>query len=166
MSRKRWTEEEEEYLRNNYENKTNKELAEKLNRTVGAVQKRAEKLKIAQKRKKQSWTKGEEEYLIKNYKYKTNKELARELERTATSVARKKHDLELRIQYENTQNEEEIEHLFKRKNTNKCPLCKSKDTGKLGHNKYFCSYCLVEFRGNGLLIPPATQRVLQNERAI
>ncbi|NMB41021.1 MAG: hypothetical protein GX996_03700 [Firmicutes bacterium] len=30
-----------------------------------------------------------------------------------------------------------------------CPICKSINTGKVGHNTYYCSDCLLEFTENG-----------------
>ncbi len=30
-----------------------------------------------------------------------------------------------------------------------CPVCKSINTGKVGHNTYYCADCLLEFTENG-----------------
>ncbi|HOP68709.1 MAG: hypothetical protein WBK48_04690 [Dethiobacteria bacterium] len=29
-----------------------------------------------------------------------------------------------------------------------CPLCKSRDTGKIGSNQYYCWQCLMEFKAS------------------
>ena len=71
--RGRWTVEEDNFLMNNYPQKTVKELAEKLNRTYGATKLRVSKLGL---RKSAIWTDSEIEILTEKYFLTQNKELA------------------------------------------------------------------------------------------
>ena len=79
-----WSEEEIDYLRNNYSKVETKELCKKLNRTHNAIRSRASKLNL--KRPSLLWTKEEDEYLEKNCKEKSIKEMSDFLGRTANAI--------------------------------------------------------------------------------
>ena len=75
----RWTQEEDEFIRQNYLIKTWKEIAEHLGRTENACAHRACTLGI---KKLTSWSKEEDEFIRQNYLTKTWKEIAEYLGRT------------------------------------------------------------------------------------
>lgn len=64
---RKWTEEENNFLKENYKKLGSKLCGEKLNRTQGAVMKQSQKLKITTNKK---WTKKEHDFLIKNFNSK------------------------------------------------------------------------------------------------
>lgn len=72
----RWTEEEINYLKENYYKKSLNEMSEYLNRNTSAIKTKACKLNIT---KNQMWTEEEIEYLKNNYKTKTYQELSNNL---------------------------------------------------------------------------------------
>ena len=76
-----WTQEEDEYLRQNYLAKPWKEIAEYLGRTKAACIHRARKLGILKERT-DIWTQEEDEFIRQNYGIKSIKEIAEYLGRT------------------------------------------------------------------------------------
>lgn len=76
---KNWSEEEDKILRELYPNRSFSVdyIAKCVNRTTGAVNKRATRLKIL--RKGHKWTKDEQQYFKKNWKSKSYKEIAQYL---------------------------------------------------------------------------------------
>ena len=69
---KRWTQEEIEYLKKEYSGKSNKELCEKMNRTLSQIEHKSVKLGLKKSKELlnkvyNAWTK-EEIQILKNYK--------------------------------------------------------------------------------------------------
>ncbi|MGM0607088.1 MAG: hypothetical protein ACQESP_01590 [Candidatus Muiribacteriota bacterium] len=91
---KRWKKEEENFLRENYKNISNVDLAEKFGVTVIAIQRKLSRLGcIRQKQKK--WTSVEEEFLRKNFMKMSDEEISRHFDVTPISIRRKLHRLGL-----------------------------------------------------------------------
>lgn len=84
--RKRWSEEEEVYLIENYGKIDTKEIASKLQRTVASINWRAKSLNLSESRGK-SWTTKEIELLLSD---SPEKEIAEKLNRTVTAVRKKR----------------------------------------------------------------------------
>lgn len=96
MTRRKWNEEELQFLRENYGVLSLEEIAEKLNRTIPSIKHKAERNGIKSVCKsEQRWTDEQVRYLIKNYKLKTNKELAKILHKTKVAVDIKANNLGL-----------------------------------------------------------------------
>ena len=75
MARRKWNEEELQFLRENYGVLSLEEIAKKLNRTVSSIMHKAKRNGIKSVCKsEQRWTDEQVQYLIDNYKLKTNKE--------------------------------------------------------------------------------------------
>lgn len=84
-----YSEEEKQFLKNNYLNMTEKELGEKLNRSVNSVSNKKRLMKLVRWGRK-VWTEKEEIFLKSNYLNMTNSELAEKLNRSIHSVEGKK----------------------------------------------------------------------------
>ena len=82
---KGYTEEEINYIIDNYANKTNKEIASYLGKTVNSIGYVATKLKLI-KQPHKAWTKEEELFLRQNYLVLTSAEIAERLGRTIPSI--------------------------------------------------------------------------------
>lgn len=80
-----YTDEDIKFLINNYQAKTNKQLAKELNKTYGSIQNAARKLNLI-KQPHKAWSSEEDEYLIKHYIDMTSEELAKKLNRTISSI--------------------------------------------------------------------------------
>lgn len=95
MKIKNYTEEQIEYIKNNYLIKTAKEIGGHIGKTPSQVTYVAlEKLKLS-KRKETRWTEEEVIFLKNNYKTKTHEEIAKCLNRAASAVCAKCFDLNL-----------------------------------------------------------------------
>lgn len=79
----RWSNEEIEYIKNNYGLMTPKEIGEYLGRTRGSVVAKAHDLKIG---KIDKWSDKEEQFLIDNHNIMSKKEIAKVLGRTETAI--------------------------------------------------------------------------------
>ncbi len=91
---KRWTKEEEKFLKENYLQIPNTELASKFGVTVIAIQRKLSRLGcVRQKQKK--WKSDEEDFLRKNFMKMSDEDLAEHFDVTAISIRRKLHRLEL-----------------------------------------------------------------------
>ncbi len=90
-----WTREEDEWLKNNYSNKTIEECADYLDRTKNSVCCRASQtLKL----KKTVWSREEENYLILNYNIKSLEEICFKLsKKTKAQILNKAHRLKLKL---------------------------------------------------------------------
>lgn len=84
---KRWTNEEIEFLKENFATMMHKELGEALNRTEQAV--RAKCFELNLYKKEYPWTDKELEYLKTNYKNMTYRQIGKELGRTVDAVRSK-----------------------------------------------------------------------------
>lgn len=97
MARRKWNEEELQFLRENYGVLSLEEIAKKLNRTVSSIMHKAKRNGIKSVCKsEQRWTDEQVQYLIDNYKLKTNKELAKILHKTKVAVDIKANNLGLK----------------------------------------------------------------------
>jgi Zn-dependent peptidase ImmA (M78 family) len=91
---KRWTKEEEEFLKKNFNKMNNKELAEKFGVSTIAIQRKLSRLNLIRQVQKK-WTKKEEEYLKEHYLEMTDAELAKKFGVTPIAVKRKLNRLGL-----------------------------------------------------------------------
>lgn len=82
---KNYTQEELEYIRENYNNMTVQELATKLNKSVGSVGNAVRKMGL-KKQIHKSWTDDEINYLKNNYIDKTSEEIGKYLNRSVNSI--------------------------------------------------------------------------------
>ncbi len=64
MARRKWTEEDKQFLKENYQKMTNKELAEHFNLTPGGIGYQLKKLGLKRDRK---WTDEKDKFLMNNY---------------------------------------------------------------------------------------------------
>ena len=98
-NRRYWTQEELDYLKQNYTNKTKEELTEYLDRSWGSIQTKIRDLGFSSRDVKGSrgsnWTKEEDEYLKENYLAKTTSEMAEYLNKTANAVQNRNSTLGL-----------------------------------------------------------------------
>ena len=83
MNGKQWTEEELNYIKDNYGKIPIKEISLKLNRSISSIKHKAERDAIKSPRE---WTDEEIGYLKENYKTKTYKELSQHLNRTKSAI--------------------------------------------------------------------------------
>ena len=91
---KNYTNEEIDYIKENYSNKTIKELANKLDKTCGSITNVVRRLGLV-KQSHKPWTEEDVAYLQANYKNKTSEEIAKSLGRTVHSVNAQRDRLEL-----------------------------------------------------------------------
>lgn len=92
-----WTDEEIDYLVENYDEKTAEEIGDELNRSIDSVQGKVKNLGLDTKRvgSGKEWTEREEDFLKSNYEDMTAHEIANELDRTFHSVVEKGENLGL-----------------------------------------------------------------------
>lgn len=119
VSKKAWTEEDDDFLINNYRKMRYEEIGDYLGRSKYAVVTRAGKLGLKKITKKR-WRKDEEEFLRSNYEQMTYKELSNYLGENVKSVRTKCHSLGL-VRERNIYSNEEIEFL--KNNFNKLNIC-------------------------------------------
>lgn len=93
-TRRRWTEADRQFLRENYQNMTNKELAAHFNTSDPSVMCKLWELGL--KRNRRIWTREKDRFLRNNYMKMTNEELAVELKISYRSLAFRLHTLRLR----------------------------------------------------------------------
>lgn len=89
---KKWTEQELEFLKNNYIKMSYKELANYLGRSIPSVKHKAERNNLNMPRR---WTEQDIEYLKQNFKTMSYKKLAIDLNRTKAAVDCKVNELGL-----------------------------------------------------------------------
>ena len=106
---KNYTQEEIEYIRENYANMTVRELAIKLNKSVESINNAIRKTGLIKQKHKQ-WMDNEIEYLKTHYLEKTSEEIGRYLNRSVNSVNAERDRLGL-IRNESWSNEE-IDYLI------------------------------------------------------
>jgi Zn-dependent peptidase ImmA (M78 family) len=87
-STKRWTDEDEQFLRENYQNMTNKDLADKFGVSTISIQRKLSRLGFIRQVQKK-WEGDEEEFLRKNYQAMDDKDLAKHYGVTEISIKRK-----------------------------------------------------------------------------
>lgn len=103
-----YTQQELEYIKENYNDMTIKELAVKLNKTEGSVNNATRKMGLI-KQPHRSWTQTEIQYLKDNYIEKTSEEIAQYLNRSVHSINAERDKLGL-IRNE-VWNDKEIDYL-------------------------------------------------------
>lgn len=98
MSGRRWTEEEIEFLKENYEKEKPEKIAEELSRSLSSVYCKAQSLNLSSKRcgYGRKWTSEEEKYLKENYSELPPQKIADELDRSLNSVYGKAKNLDLK----------------------------------------------------------------------
>ena len=89
-----WNNEEINYLKKNYASKTNKQLANELQKTYHSVAYVANKLKLV-KQPHKSWTNEEDNFLKEHYIEMTSAEISKILNRTIHSINARRDDLGL-----------------------------------------------------------------------
>ena len=105
---KNYSDKELEYIKNNYENKTVKELSIELNKTENSIINAARKLNLI-KQKHNKWTEKEINFLKDHYVDMTSEEIAKHLNHTVNAINTQRDRLGL-VRNENW-SEEEIEFL-------------------------------------------------------
>jgi len=93
MVYKKWTEEEERYLKKYYGIKTMKEIQEKLQRSHNSIFKKAKRLNLTVSMKR--WNEEEINYLTERWGYETIEKIANKLKRSTNSVKKKANELNL-----------------------------------------------------------------------
>ena len=81
-----WDREQNIFIKNNYQNMSDKELANSLGRTVEAVKSQRKKLKLSRLSKRR-WTKKEDEFLKQNYEEYSLKAMGNILNRSPKQVS-------------------------------------------------------------------------------
>lgn len=94
---KPWTREEIEYLRNNYKEKGDGEIASALKRTRNAVALKRRELKL--KSNKRKWASNELKFLKENYSVMTDEEIAKILDRTRVAVKTTRQNMGLKKEF-------------------------------------------------------------------
>ena len=92
MANRLWTEEEINFLKENWSIKTHKEIAKELNRSISSIANKTRKMRLVDNSNK--WTKEEEEFLKENY-FKDLDFLADKLNKTCDAVKSKRFKLGL-----------------------------------------------------------------------
>lgn len=98
----RWTEEEIEYLKENWKDSSDEELAENLNRTVRGIEDRRRRLGLGRTQgvaPQDEWTEEEIAYLDKHYGSKKVEEIAEDLGRSTHAVTGKAYDMGITGRY-------------------------------------------------------------------
>ena len=92
----KWTEEEIQYLKENYADTDIKILAKKLSRSKGAIYVKSTYLGLNRSDAKPKWTEEEVQYLLANYAETDNETLVKNLNRKIGTIRAKAHHLNLR----------------------------------------------------------------------
>jgi len=92
---KRWTHEEEEFLKKNYNKMSNKELADKFGVTTISIQRKLSRLNLIRQVQKK-WSETEEDFLRENFCDIADSELAKKFSVTPIAIKRKLNRLGLR----------------------------------------------------------------------
>ena len=99
---KRWSEEEVEFIKENYKQLTVKEIADELKRTPRGVRGKIERLDIdlepLKRNQKYEWTEKDIKFIKDNYKILTDEEIAEKIDKSKSAVCRKRLNLGLRKQ--------------------------------------------------------------------
>ncbi|MDD5091969.1 MAG: hypothetical protein PHQ23_13765 [Candidatus Wallbacteria bacterium] len=94
MPTKRWSAEEEAFLQEQYEDLSNKDLADKFNVSEIAIQRKLARLDC-HRQKQKKWSKEDEVFMKKNYMKYSDRELARRFTVSEVAIKRKLHRLKL-----------------------------------------------------------------------
>lgn len=93
---KKWTKEENIFLKENYYTIDHKELSKKLCRTISSIRTKVSELGVSKQRR---WSEKDSEYLIKNYNKNTLKEIGNELGYCSRTIFEKTKMLQLKPEY-------------------------------------------------------------------
>ena len=130
MASKLWTDEEINFLKENWNIKTHKEIAKELNRSISSIANKTRKMRLVDNSNK--WTKEEEEFLKENY-FKDMDFLADKLNKSYDSIKSKKFKLGLSTS--NKWSKEEEEFLIKNWNEDEDFLVRNLNTLAIQLNK-------------------------------
>ncbi len=97
--KKKWSAEEEDFIRKNCSEKTNEEIAADLGRTKGSIHNRMQRLKIQPKLR--VWSAEEDAFIRQSFFTHTAAEIATHLERSVGSVYRRSSELGFRRRADN-----------------------------------------------------------------
>ena len=84
--RKKWTPEQETFLRENINIMNNREIGNHLGKSPSSVATRIKILKLARRETLRRWTKQEDEYLLKYYGFKSLERISRRLQRSIQAL--------------------------------------------------------------------------------
>lgn len=87
-----WSDEHTQYLIDNYQSKTAKEIGEFVGRSEGAVARKARDMGLSKRR---GWTKEQEQYLIDNYQHMFYDDISRVLGKSNAAIRKKAFSLRL-----------------------------------------------------------------------
>jgi DNA-binding Lrp family transcriptional regulator len=105
-----YTQEELNFIINNYKNKTNKELAQELGKTIKAINIKLCRLKL---KRDEKYTKENLDFMIKNYKNMSNKEIGKILGKNPDCIGNKLNNMGLK------KTPQEIKNNYERNRTTK-----------------------------------------------
>lgn len=94
----RWTKEEEDYLRRNFNKKSVPTISEKLNKTCPSIYNKAQKMNLKKRRR---WTKKEEEYIADSIGEMEVPMIGKQLLRTKEAIYEKAGNMGLKIRNNN-----------------------------------------------------------------
>ncbi|MCX6013463.1 MAG: zinc-finger domain-containing protein [Chloroflexi bacterium] len=92
MARRKWTDANRQFLKENYQKMTNKKLAEHFNLTACGIGYHLKKLGL----KRAGWTEEMDDFLRNNYTKMPNKEMADELGKTICAIDKRLGILKIR----------------------------------------------------------------------
>lgn len=107
-SGKHWTEEQEQFLEDNWYSMSSYEISDEMDKSPNAIRNKAKRMdlpKKAQNNTFKKWTDDEKMYLVKNHKSKSEKEIANYLGRSISSVNHKKYRMKLNSFWEQWEDE-------------------------------------------------------------
>jgi hypothetical protein len=107
----KWTKEEEQFLIENYINKTPAKCAEILNRTLSSIHHKASKLKLTKPNQAKLWTDKDEQFLKDNYSYNGPNYCAESLGRTYNSVHLKAAAMGLKCNIRSNMNNSKLVYI-------------------------------------------------------
>lgn len=102
-SGKHWTEEQEQFLRDNWYSMSSYEISDEIDKSPNAITSKVKRMNLDDKPTDymyEDWDKEEEMFLLQNYHNKGNEEIANELDKTYNSVKSKKRQLNLSFDWE------------------------------------------------------------------
>ncbi|NSR63739.1 hypothetical protein HRF79_15115, partial [Enterococcus faecalis] len=92
-SRKKWSAEDLDYLRKNYDKVPTEQLAKNLQRKIGGIHHKAGELDLT----KQSWKESDRQFLLDNYGKIKTREIAEKLGKTMRAVHKKASFMGLKV---------------------------------------------------------------------
>lgn len=127
---KKWSQEEVDFLKNNYHQYDAGYFAKKFGRTLEAIRAKIKKIEVPRKKAK-NWTQSEVKFLKDNYSLYSWKELSVLLDRPILGIADKATNLKLKRKVLHHKSEEKLYHTWARMRS-RCNLKKNKDYNRYG----------------------------------